>query len=169
VRARVGSAPVASPDLLTALEVCPVDYKTGAPKPGEDANELWDPAISNQKLEIPTRRLIAARDDSRPLYLNTPGYRVGCNDEVLRVKEKDKVIDEARIREVSHVALFGNIQISTQAIQALCDCDVARERVTEVISPRSRERGPVEARFFLLTSYFCLAFPQRSDRWWRAS
>jgi len=29
-------------DLLTALEVCPVDYKAGAPKEGEEANELWD-------------------------------------------------------------------------------------------------------------------------------
>jgi hypothetical protein len=27
--------------------------------------------------------LIAARDDTRPLYLNTQGYRVGCKDEVL--------------------------------------------------------------------------------------
>ena len=29
-------------DLLAALEVCPVDYKAGAPKPGENATELWD-------------------------------------------------------------------------------------------------------------------------------
>jgi CRISP-associated protein Cas1 len=209
-------------DLLSALEVCPVDYKAGAPKPGEEANELWDtdrmqlglqalilrdngytcpegviyyratkqrvrlpitseleswileqiadarrlidgpippplvrspkcvrcslapvclpdetrlmaqptePATSkselgNQPSEISVRRLIAARDDTRPLYLNTPGYRVGCKDEVLTIKAKDKVIDEVRMRDVSHVALFGNIQISTQAIQALCEQEV---------------------------------------------
>jgi len=70
------------------------------------------------------RRLIAARDDTRPLYLNTQGYRVGCKDEVLQVKEKDKVIEEVRMRDVSHVALFGNIQISTQAIQSLCEQEV---------------------------------------------
>ena len=29
-------------DLFSALEVCPVDYKAGAPKEGEEANELWD-------------------------------------------------------------------------------------------------------------------------------
>src|SRR5258706_318419 len=29
-------------DLFTALEVCPVDYKAGAPKEGEEANALWD-------------------------------------------------------------------------------------------------------------------------------
>ncbi len=70
------------------------------------------------------RRLIAARDDTRSLYLNTQGYRVGCQAEVLTVKDKDKLIEEVRMRDVSHVALFGNIQISTQAIQALCEQEV---------------------------------------------
>ena len=220
-------------DLFTALEVCPVDYKAGAPKEGEEANELWDtdkmqlglqalilrdngyacnegiiyyratkqrvrlsitPELENWILQNiaeakrvitgpipaplvhspkcvrcslapvclpdetrmlaqttlrvdvsvgekagtaatesedsrqvagePPRRLIAARDDTRALYLNTPGYRVGCKDEVLVVKEKDRVIEEVRMRDVSHVALFGNIQISTQAIQSLCEQEV---------------------------------------------
>jgi CRISPR-associated protein Cas1 len=70
------------------------------------------------------RRLIAARDDTRPLYLNTQGFRVGCKDEVLTIKEKDRVIEEVRMRDLSHVALFGNIQISTQAIQSLCDQEI---------------------------------------------
>ena len=213
-------------DLLSALEVCPVDYKAGAPKESEEANELWDtdkmqlglqalilrdngyacnegviyyratkqrvrlpitPELENwilqniadakrviagpipaplvhsskcvrcslapvclpdetrmlsqttTKIEVGVeaknsespqstgeapRRLIAARDDTRPLYLNTPGYRVGCKDEVLTVKDKDKLIDEVRMRDVSHVALFGNVQISTQAIQSLCEQEV---------------------------------------------
>ena len=68
--------------------------------------------------------MIAARDDTRALYLNTQGYRVGCKDEVLVVKEKDRVIEEVRMRDVSHVALFGNIQISTQAIQSLCEQEI---------------------------------------------
>ena len=72
----------------------------------------------------PPRRLIAARDDTRALYLNTQGYRVGCKDEVLTVKEKDRVVEEVRMRDVSHVALFGNIQISTQAIQSLCEQEI---------------------------------------------
>jgi CRISPR-associated protein Cas1 len=218
-------------DLFSALEVCPVDYKAGAPKEGAEANELWDtdkmqiglqalilrdngytchegiiyyratkqrvhlpvtPELENWilqniadarrviagpippplvqspkcvrcslapvclpdetrllaqtslKVEVsvrektgddasrdssqpavgPLRRLIAARDDNRPLYLNTPGYRVGCKDEVLQVKDRDKLIEEVRMRDVSHVALFGNIQISTQAIQSLCEQEI---------------------------------------------
>ena len=215
-------------DLFSVLEVCPVDYKAGAPKEGEEANELWDtdkmqlglqalilrdngyacnegviyyratkqrvrlpitPELENWILQniaearrvitgpipaplvhspkcvrcslapvclpdetrmlarevphpafghplpsdgrgaggegpTPPRRLIAARDDTRALYLNTQGFRVGCKDEVLVVKEKDRVIEEVRMRDVSHVALFGNIQISTQAIQSLCEQEI---------------------------------------------
>ena len=225
---------VGGDDLFSALEVTPVDYKAGAPRPGEEANELWDadkmqlglqililrengytcqegviyyratkqrvrlpmtaeveawiltniagaraaaagampppladspkcprcslvtvclpdetrwlarlaspshsteppnPAadtltkseIRNQKSEIPPRRLIAARDDERALYLNTPGLRVGRKDELLQVKQEKETIDEVRINDVSHVALFGNIQISTQAVQSLCEAEV---------------------------------------------
>ena len=73
---------------------------------------------------IRPRRLMAARDEKRVLFLNTPGYRVGCNDGVIKVKEKDRVIDEVRVSDVSQVALFGNIQISTQAIQLFCELGV---------------------------------------------
>lgn len=70
------------------------------------------------------RRLIAARDDKRALYLNTPGLRVGRKDELLTIKDKDTLIDEVRMNDVSHVAVFGNIQITTQAIQDLCDAEI---------------------------------------------
>jgi len=70
------------------------------------------------------RRLIAARDDERALYLNTQGYRVGVKSERLVVKDGEKVVDEVRLLDVSHVALFGNIQLSTQAIQELCEQEI---------------------------------------------
>jgi len=208
-------------DLFAALEVCPVDYKAGAPRAGEDGNELWDTdrmqlglqalilrdngyqcgegviyyRATRQRVRLavtpeleswivqtiaearrvmagpippplerspkcarcslapvclpdetgmlaaavvdnaeaagapaakaaPPRRLIAARDDQRPLYLNTQGCRVGCKSEMLVVKEGERVLEEVRIRDLTHVALFGNIQISTQTIQALCEREV---------------------------------------------
>lgn len=211
-------------DLFAALDVCPVDYKAGAPKEGEDANELWDTdkmqlglqalilrdngytckegiiyyRATKQRVRLamtpdlerwveenieearrvakgpipppltkspkcvrcslapvclpdetllcatgeaeapdraerkgqggtgltPPRRLIAARDDTRPLYLNTQGLRVGCKEEVLQVKDKERLVEEVRMRDLSHVALFGNIQITTQAVQGLCEQEV---------------------------------------------
>jgi len=70
------------------------------------------------------RRLVAARDDLRPLYLNTQGLHVGKSGNVLKVKEKQKVVQEVRIGETCQVNLFGNIQLSTQALQALCENEV---------------------------------------------
>jgi CRISPR-associated protein Cas1 len=70
------------------------------------------------------RRLVPARDDLRPLYLNTQGLYVGKSGNVLRIKEKDKVVEEVRINDVSQINVFGNIQITTQTVQTLCENDV---------------------------------------------
>lgn len=81
---------------------------------------LRKPAAS-EGLAKPVRQLMTVRDDLKPLYLNTPGVRVGKSGEVLQVKEKDKTLQEVRIGEICQVNLMGNIQISTQAVQSLCE------------------------------------------------
>ena len=58
------------------------------------------------------------------LYLNTPGVRVGRKDELLTIKEEDETLSEVRISDLTHVALFGNIQISTQTVQVLCEREI---------------------------------------------
>jgi len=70
------------------------------------------------------RRLVPARDDLRPLYLNTQGLRVGKTGHVLKVQEKEKVVQEVRIGEICQLNLLGNIQLTTQAVQALCEAEV---------------------------------------------
>ncbi len=70
------------------------------------------------------RRILPARDDLRPLYLNTQGLYVGKSGNVLKIKEKDKVVQEVRIGELCQLNLYGSIQLSTQAIQALCESEV---------------------------------------------
>ena len=236
VRARPSPAGIGETgDLFDVREVCPVDYKVGAPKEGEEGNELWDAdrmqlglqalilrdngyachegviyyRATRQRVRLPitpelvswieervlaarraaagtmppplaaspkcprcslvtvclpdetcllakvgqaslpaeepsertpgssmasgtagkdacptVRRLMAARDDTRSLYLSTQGLRVGRREEVLQIKEEKALVDEVRINDVSHVALFGNIQITTQAIQTLCELEV---------------------------------------------
>ncbi|HVW85866.1 MAG TPA: CRISPR-associated endonuclease Cas1, partial [Bryobacteraceae bacterium] len=79
---------------------------------------------ASEGVEAPVRRLMTARDDLKPLYLNTQGFRVGKSGEVLQVKEKDKTVQEVRIGEICQVNLLGNIQISTQAVQTLCEAGV---------------------------------------------
>jgi CRISPR-associated protein Cas1 len=112
--------------------------KREAPNP---SHSTFNPQLSTNAV----RRLIAPRDEKRALYLNTQGYRVGCHDGVLKIKEgraasppnggmqagdvitstgKDRLVEEVRVMDVCHVALFGNIQMSTQAVQRLCDEDI---------------------------------------------
>ena len=78
----------------------------------------------SEGFERPVRQLMTPRDDLKPLYLNTQGFRVGKSAEVLQVKDKDKTVQEVRIGDVCQVNLLGNIQISTQAVQALCEAGV---------------------------------------------
>lgn len=66
------------------------------------------------------RLLVTPRSDRRPLYLNSPGLRVGKSGGLLRIKEKNKIVQDVRINEINQVNLMGNIQITTQAIQQLC-------------------------------------------------
>ena len=95
-------------------------------EPGDAVHEqlgLFDgerPAIPKKGPARATRLLVAARADLRPLYLNSQGLRVGKSGSVLRVKEKDRVVQDVRIREICQVNLMGNIQITTQAVQELC-------------------------------------------------
>ena len=75
--------------------------------------------------DSPVVRLPATpRDDLKPLYLNTQGLYVGRKSEVLEIKENGKVIQEVRLREINQVNLFGNIQVTTQVMQKLCEMDV---------------------------------------------
>jgi CRISPR-associated protein Cas1 len=74
--------------------------------------------------EAEIRRLLPARDDLRPLYLNTQGLRVGKSGSVLKIQEREKVAQEVRLGEICQLNLMGNIQLSTQAVQALCEQEV---------------------------------------------
>lgn len=66
------------------------------------------------------RRIMPARDDSMPFYVQKQGARIGKNGEVFEVRDKEGKIGESRIFETSHVAVFGNVQISVQAMQEMC-------------------------------------------------
>ncbi len=76
--------------------------------------------LSHPDIEGEVRRLVPARDDRVPLYVQEQGATVGKTGERLAVRLKGEVLAEARLMELSQVVLFGYAQISTQAIQELC-------------------------------------------------
>lgn len=71
------------------------------------------------------RPLVSARDELRPLYLNSQGFRVGKSGEVLQVKDGDELKQTIRLGEISQLNLFGNVQLSTQAVQSLCSAEIS--------------------------------------------
>ncbi|MBX6361543.1 MAG: CRISPR-associated endonuclease Cas1 [Acidobacterium ailaaui] len=81
-------------------------------------------ALEPDASPAPVRQLLPARDDLRPLYLNSQGFRVGKSGEVLQIKDGDTLKQEVRLREISQINLFGNVQLSTQAIQSFCAAEI---------------------------------------------
>ena len=75
------------------------------------------------------RRLVPARDDLRPLYVTGHGMTIGKSSEVLQVREAgrgkspSKLVQEARMNEISQVNAFGNVQLTASAVQGLCYAD----------------------------------------------
>jgi len=70
------------------------------------------------------RQLITPRDDLRPLYLNSQGAHVSKSGGLLRIRPRDGEKLDVRLNEICQLNVFGNVQLTTQAIQALCAADI---------------------------------------------
>ena len=66
-----------------------------------------------------SRQGAPARDDALPLYVQTQGAIVGKSGDELAVKSKGEVIAKARLLDVSSVSVFGNVQVTAQAMREL--------------------------------------------------
>ncbi len=70
------------------------------------------------------RRMAPARDDAIPVYVHSQGAIVGKSGDQLEVKQKGQSLQKVRLMEVSHLSLFGNVQVTTQALRELCDRNI---------------------------------------------
>ena len=105
--------------------ICLPDETWRAAAEGIEAPEqlaLFD--IPRKPLKREVRPMMTARSELRPLYLNTQGVKLGKSGAVLQVKDKEKLVQEVRLGEICQVNLMGNVQVSTQAVQALCESEV---------------------------------------------
>jgi CRISPR-associated protein Cas1 len=75
--------------------------------------------IDDEGEPAPPRRLLPARDDALPLYVHSGGTRVGKSGDELVIDVRDGPRQTARLAQTSQVSLFGQVQASTQAIQAI--------------------------------------------------
>jgi CRISPR-associated protein Cas1 len=72
----------------------------------------------------PPRLLLPSRIERKPLYVNTPGVRVGKSRGELVVVENKREVQRVRLNDICQVSLMGSIQLTTQAIQALCEAEI---------------------------------------------
>ena len=70
------------------------------------------------------RRLHPASDDKLPLYVQDQGARITLDGDRLVVQGRKTPRTEARLPNTSHVALYGNVQITAQALRALLERNV---------------------------------------------
>lgn len=67
------------------------------------------------------RGMLVPREDALPLYVQGQGHRIGVKGLCLSVKDRTGAqVAEARLEHTSHVSVFGNVQVSTQALRELC-------------------------------------------------
>lgn len=95
---------------------------TADPLAGESSTE--NEPSNLPKAEAEPRRLIPARDDALAVYVQGQGYSVGLRGEVLEIREKGKAVSDARLLETDQLCLFGNVQLSAQALHELAGRDV---------------------------------------------
>jgi CRISPR-associated protein Cas1 len=107
------------PDETRALTVDAPEPPTPADDPSLDVgDDPWGLAVG---IERPVRRLFPARDDKLPVYVQAQGAMLRLDGERLVVQNKDNPTQPVRLSNTSHVALFGNVHVTTPAIRRLLE------------------------------------------------
>jgi CRISP-associated protein Cas1 len=70
------------------------------------------------------RRLYPVRDEAMPLYVQEQGATVGKSGASLLVRKGKEQLGRFRLIDVSQVVLCGNVQITTQTVNLLCETGV---------------------------------------------
>lgn len=94
--------------------------------PEETLYQISRPAAEDRSAAPPTgiTRVIPQSDDGAVLYVQEPGSHVGKRSEHLVVRKDGQEIARVPIHAVRQVVVFGNVQVSTQALETLAANDV---------------------------------------------
>lgn len=98
-----------------------------AQEPAVDADDGTSPALDDDSSSTGgkplghVRRLFPARDDKQSLYVQAQGAMLRLDGERVLVQNKDEPPLPARIANTSHVALYGNVHITTPTLRRLIE------------------------------------------------
>ncbi|MGH7440342.1 MAG: CRISPR-associated endonuclease Cas4g/Cas1g [Polyangiaceae bacterium] len=105
-------------DLEDAPSPKPANEGTSA-QPDAEGEDPWE--LAGEEARRPLRRLHPASDEKLPLYIQDQGARVGLDGDCLVVRGRQGPSVTARLPNTSHVALYGNVQVTAQAMRALLE------------------------------------------------
>lgn len=108
--------PVPPPPLVDSPK-CPTCVLVGVCLPDE-TNLLRDVQLTE------VRRLVPARDDAGPLYVVEQGAFIGKDGERVLVRRREGEPEYVRLIDISHVSIYGNVQVSAQAVRALAEEEI---------------------------------------------
>jgi CRISPR-associated protein Cas1 len=115
-----------------------------------EANDIKEPGAR-------LRRLVPSQDVKVPFYVTTQGVFIGKSGDELVVKDHGQVVQTVRFADISHLAVFGHVQVSTQALHALCERDIPVSYFTWGGSFRGLTHGPSHKNVLLRQAQFTAA------------
>lgn len=92
--------------------------------PEETLYTTRHPEISTAPAVGSVARVVPQNDNGAVLYLHEPGSHVGKRSEHLVVRHHGEEINRVPIASIRQVVVFGNVQVSTQALECLASLDV---------------------------------------------
>lgn len=88
----------------------------------DETRRLWDePAPREGSAGPEPRRFFPAREPGIPFYVQEQGARVVRNGQRLIVTKGGAILGESRLRDLSQLVLFGNVQLSPPALHLLLE------------------------------------------------
>ena len=93
------------------------------PEPSADGTRPDEPA-EPPSLGASLARVIPASDDKAVLYLHEPGSHVGRRSAHLVVSLRGREVNKVPIATIRQVVVFGNVQVSTQALHTLAEAEI---------------------------------------------
>jgi CRISPR-associated protein Cas1 len=82
-------------------------------------------ALAGREVAAKPRRLLTADPDAHPLYITEQGATVGIDGGRLTVTKYREELASVRLIDVLHLSVFGNVQITAQAMRTLFDMGIS--------------------------------------------
>jgi CRISPR-associated endonuclease Cas1/CRISPR-associated protein Cas4 len=116
-RAReLGESKVPPPPLVDSPK-CPRCSLVGICLPDE-TNLLV--AASRREPKPKVRQILPAEEDRQPCHVQANGAVIGKDGETLRIRTRDGGRQDVGLRRISHLSVYGQVQLTPGAIQGLC-------------------------------------------------